>query len=54
MTRKPTWSSVQDQEANVVITTGPESQRLLSGSAVMNTLASWTCSDDHVGFMVLQ
>ena len=27
MTRKPTWSSVQDQEANVVITTGPESQR---------------------------
>jgi hypothetical protein len=32
------------------ITAGRESQR----AVVMTTLAFWSCSDDHVGFLVLQ
>jgi hypothetical protein len=53
--RKPTWSSLQDQEANVFITAEPESQRRwLSGHVVISMLAFWSCSDDHVGFLVMQ
>jgi hypothetical protein len=48
MTRMPTWISLQDQEANVVISAGPGSQ------PVMATLAFWSSSDDHVGCLVLQ
>jgi hypothetical protein len=49
-TREPTWSSLHDQKVNVVITTGLENQR---GHHYRN-LAFWSCSDDHVGFLVLQ
>jgi hypothetical protein len=51
-TRKPTWSSLQDHKANVVIT-AQSLPRWLSGPAVMSTLAFYSCSDDHVGFLVL-
>jgi hypothetical protein len=46
-TREPTWSSLQDQKVNLVITTGIESQR-------GHPLVFWSCSDDHVDFLVLQ
>jgi hypothetical protein len=47
MTRMPTWISLQDQKANVVITAEPGTQRM------MTTLSFWSCSDNHVGFLVL-
>jgi hypothetical protein len=51
-TREPTWSSLQDHKVNVVITTGLESQRN-HGPAMMTTLTFWSCSDNHIGFLVL-
>jgi hypothetical protein len=53
MTRIPTWISLQDQKTKVVITAEPGS-RWLSGPAMITTLGFYSCSDDHVGFLVLQ
>jgi hypothetical protein len=69
---QPTWSSLQNQTANVVINAGLESyrghhcrtrnstwsslQNLTTNviiTAVMTTLAFWSCSDDHAGFLAL-
>jgi frataxin-like iron-binding protein CyaY len=68
-TRKPTWTSLQDQKANVAITAGPEIQR---GHHYMTRMPTWISlqdqkanvvitaepgsqrGHDHVGFLVLQ
>jgi hypothetical protein len=47
-TRKPAWSLLQDQKANVVIIAGPES------FVVTTTWVFWSCSLYHVGFLVMQ
>jgi hypothetical protein len=44
MTRMPTWTSLQEQKANVVITAEPGTQR---------GLGFWSCRHDHGSFLVL-